>query len=90
MSGYEIALNGLKTQSRAIDGFAQNILRGTTVSATETSSELPVDLVTLDGATSSVEDNLIGLTTAKFAYSANAKLFGIQRDMDQELLNILS
>lgn len=90
MSGYEIALNGLMTHTKAFNRHAENVLQGTTVTGFADPSRAPADLLTLGGETSTVEDNLIGMMTARHGYTASAKLIGAQRDMDQELLDILS
>jgi flagellar basal-body rod protein FlgC len=38
----------------------------------------------------SLEEEITGLLTAKTAYTANAKVIGVQRDMDRALLDILT
>jgi flagellar basal-body rod protein FlgC len=37
-----------------------------------------------------LEEEITGLLTAKTAYTANAKVIGVQRDMDRALLDILT
>lgn len=91
MSVYDTAINGLMTQSRAMQSHANNLLQSTTIGAMpDGSSGLPRDVLTLDGNSVPVEESVIGMITAKTGYSANAKLIGVQRDMDRELLNIFS
>ena len=38
----------------------------------------------------SLEEEIVGLLTAKNSYIANAKIISVQRDMDRELLDILA
>lgn len=89
MSVYATALNGLQTQSRAVQQYAQNLATGTGYRASTDASGTPIpeDIVSFsDTAT----EALIGLDVAKNLFAANTKVIATQSKMDEALLDILS
>jgi len=95
MSLYDIAVGGLAAQSASLNKYAENIISDTTAASCDCgdsggSAALPVDQLTIGGQTTSLEGNVVGLLAAKQGYSADAKLISVQRDLDKQLLNIIS
>ena len=100
MSGYEISLSGLRAQSRKVETLARNIAN-TNNNAPE-GNFIPIDTVTISRenggvATAdiqspgmSLENQLIGLSSAKNSFEANAKVIKAQDEMDRALLDILT
>ena len=96
MSINQISVSGLLAQGAKVNGIARNIAN------INTPNYEPVDIISISqengGVTTaevpapdaSIEDQLIGLITAKTSYQADAKLIKIQRDMDKDLLDIIT
>ena len=96
MSVYGISVSGLLAQGSKVSGIARNIAN------INTPNNIPVDIVSISqengGVTTAeisapnagLEDQLIGLITAKTAYQADAKLIKIQSEMDKDLLDIIT
>jgi flagellar basal body rod protein FlgC len=96
-----ITVSALLAQGRAVQAHAANIANLNSKNPDGT-NYIPVDSVTLsaesggvisvltENPNASLEDELIGLLDAKTSYTAAAKLIGVQRDMDDALLDIFS
>lgn len=88
MSVYATALNGLQTQSRAVQQYAQNIVAGTTAAASMANGNaVPQDIV--DFSATAI-DAIIGLGVAENNFKANAAVIRTMGEMEDALLDILT
>ncbi len=96
-----ITVSALLAHGRALQAHAGNIANINSKNPDGT-NYVPVDSITLshesggvisvltENPGASLEDEIIGLLTTKTSYTATAKLIGMQRDMDDALLDIIS
>lgn len=89
MSAYTTALNGIQTQTQAVQQYAHQLAVGSSVSSvfSGTGSAVPQDVVSFSDT---AIDAIIGLGVAEHNIKANAAVIRTLGEMEDALLDIIA
>jgi len=103
MSGIAISVSGLLAQGRKVDNIARNIANiNSFPEPGNVLGNIPIDTVTISrqgggvdavdvtDPNASLEDQIVGLISAKNSYAADAKVIKAQDEMDKAILDIIT